>query len=447
MMHSNKGYLALSILMLGLLMGVTTQASADLPQYAMDKHLGVSSCSNSTCHGSIQVWKKSNIRQNEYITWSREDSHSKAYKVLLNKQSRRIARNLGLKQPANESKVCLDCHADDVPESKRGEKFQISDGVGCEACHGGAERWIESHTTKTATHEGNIDRGMYPTEDPVKRAELCYSCHFGDKNKFVTHRIMGAGHPRMSFELDTFTAIQPAHYDIDDDYKKRKKVADGVQVWAIGQAISMRENLKMLMDKKRGRDGMFPELVLFDCYACHHRMSNERWTPRRGTGLPPGIVRLNDANFIMLRHIITAIDPATGKQLRQQTLALHRAVTGSYSAAMSAAGKLLATTEKSIQVIAGHKFSGKDMVAVLNNLIKDGLRGEYQDYPAAEQTVMGVTDVMNVMDNAGFIDTAQFNNMNKVVDKLFDATKNDENYSPAKFTAALRALQKVTPKL
>ena len=192
---------------------------------------------------------------------------------------------------------------------------------------------------------------------------------------------------------------------------------------------------------------MFPELVLFDCYACHHRMSNERWTPRRGTGLPPGIVRLNDANFIMLRHIITAIDPATGKQLRQQTLALHRAVTGSYSAAMSAAGKLLATTEKSIQVIAGHKFSGKDMVAVLNNLIKDGLRGEYQDYPAAEQTVMGVTDVMNVMDNAGFIDTAQFNNMNKVVDKLFDATKNDENYSPAKFTAALRALQKVTPKL
>ena len=71
---------------------------------------------------------------------------------------------------------------------------------------------------------------MYPTDQPVARAQLCLSCHFGtEQNKFVTHRIMGAGHPRMSFELDTFTAIQPAHYIADKDYAERKGAPNGVQ--------------------------------------------------------------------------------------------------------------------------------------------------------------------------------------------------------------------------
>ena len=51
------------------------------------------------------------------------------------------------------------------------------------------------------------------------RAGLCLSCHFGNQEKFVTHRMMGAGHPRMSFELDTFTQLQPAHFVVDEDSK------------------------------------------------------------------------------------------------------------------------------------------------------------------------------------------------------------------------------------
>ena len=57
--------------------------------------------------------------------------------------------------------------------------------------------------------------------EPVERARLCLSCHFGDPLRFANHRIMGAGHPRMSFELDTFTALQPAHFKVDADYRKR----------------------------------------------------------------------------------------------------------------------------------------------------------------------------------------------------------------------------------
>jgi len=444
-------FITRSLMLAGVLFFGSLHAIADevLPQYAPDKHLGVGSCSSSTCHGSVRTWKESNVLQNEYITWTKEDNHSrKAYKVLKNKLSKRIARNLGLKKPAHEAKICLDCHADNVPVDKRGEKFDLADGIGCEACHGGGERWVESHTEKGATHEQNIEKGLYPTEDPVARATLCYSCHFGDDNKLVTHRIMGAGHPRIRFELDTFTATQPAHYVVDKDYAERKKVYDGVQVWAIGQAIAMRENVDLLMDPKRGRDGIFPELVLFDCHACHHEMDDTSWRPRAGTGwLPPGIVRLNDANFIMLRHIVKVVDAQLGKTLRKQTLALHRSVIQGNAAMKRAAKNVRATTVKSIEAVAKHNFSNSDVVAILNSIVAEGLKGELRDYASAEQTMMAANNVVVVLDNAQAVNETQLSSLNNALDKMFDATKNDTSYNYRKFVTALKALKKAVPNI
>jgi len=426
--------------------GLLHAAEAVIPQYAKEKHLGVGSCSSSTCHGSVTEWQKSNILQNEYVTWTREDAHSKAYKVLFDDTSKRIARNLGLKKPAHEAKICLDCHTDNVAAAQRGEKHQIADGIGCEACHGGAERWIDSHTTDKTSHDENLKEGLYPTEDPVARARLCLSCHFGDENKFVTHRIMGAGHPRMSFELDTFSAIQPAHYQVDEDYARRKPVFSGVQMWAIGQATSMKEYLDVLVDPKRGKDGIFPELVLFDCHSCHHSMRDQRWKPRRGTGLPPGIVRFNDANFIMLRNIIGAVDAGLAKKLRSETRTLHRSVIRGNAAVKAAVLKLSATTEKAIAKVAGHDFSDKDVKKILASIISEGLAGEFQDYAAAEQTTMAAGNVISVLEGSGAITEAQYNKLNKSLDRLYTATTNDDKYKPKAFISALRVLKQDVPK-
>jgi len=445
-----KAFFSRSLLLVGLIFSLSSVSAdeATIPQYSKDKHLGVGSCSNSTCHGSIQSWKKSNILQNEYITWTKEDNHSrKAYSVLTNKLSKRIVRNLGLKDPAHEAKICLDCHADNVPTDVRGERFDIADGVGCEACHGGSERWIESHTSSNTTHEENIKNGLYPTDDPVARATLCYSCHFGDSNKLVTHRIMGAGHPRIRFELDTFTATQPAHYEIDEDYRKRKPVFSGVKIWAIGQAIGMRTNLDLLMDPKRGRDGIFPELVLFDCHACHKSMDKASWRARSSTGLPPGVVRFNDANFIMLRHIVKVVDAGLGEKLRTETRALHRSVINGNAAVKRAAIAVRATTEKSIKKIAKHDFSNADIVAILKSIIAEGLKGELRDYASAEQTMMAANNVVVVLDNTKAISEAQLNVLNKALDKMFEVTKSDKVYNPGKFSAALKSLKSAIPKI
>ena len=56
--------------------------------------------------------------------------------------------NLGLPN-AHEADLCLDCHADNVPTAMRGPEFDITDGVGCEACHGGSETWAALHTVDT----------------------------------------------------------------------------------------------------------------------------------------------------------------------------------------------------------------------------------------------------------------------------------------------------------
>src|SRR5687768_1049555 len=117
-----------------------------LPYEAKGQHLGVVNCANSLCHGSVSPWKDAHILQNEYVTWSRVDKHStRAYRVLFEERSQRIARNLGLKEPAHEAKLCLDCHSHNPPAARRGERFKATDGVSCEGCHGPAEGWIKSH--------------------------------------------------------------------------------------------------------------------------------------------------------------------------------------------------------------------------------------------------------------------------------------------------------------
>lgn len=412
-----------------------------LPFHSPDTHLGVTSCAGSTCHGAVEPFKGSNVLQNEYVTWQREDKHARAYAVLLNERSKRIARNLGLPKPAHESKECLDCHADNVAEATRGRQFQLSDGVGCESCHGGGRRWLGIHVAG-ASHAENVAAGMYPTDEPMARAKLCLSCHFGEssKTKFVTHQIMGAGHPRMSFELDTFTTIQPAHFVVDDDYRKRKSAPSGIQTWAVGQSLAMAAILESLVDANRNRQGMFPELVQFDCHACHHQMSQEvdlRWQPRRGVGLPPGYPRVNDANLVMLRVIASRIDGGMAQRLTAKGIDFHKAVAAGAERFHAQAKELLALVNEFGAKASKHNFSKDDMQAVLRGLIGEAGVGEMFDYAAAEQATMALGAIISSMRVSGAIDQAQLEKFNAALERCYAATADDELYRPGDFAAAI----------
>jgi hypothetical protein len=417
--------------------------STVVPQYGTQTHLGVASCAGSTCHGAVQPFRGSNVLQNEYVTWTRRDPHAKAYRVLLEERSIRMARNLGLPN-AHTAAVCLDCHADNVPRERQGRQFQMSDGVGCEACHGGSSTWLGIHISG-GTHQQNLQAGLYATEDPVARAKLCLGCHFGDEKKFVTHRIMGAGHPRMSFELDTFTAIQPAHYLVDKDYVERKGSVNGVQTWAIGQALALGQIMDAFLDPKRNVDGIFPELVFFDCHACHHPMSDIRWQSRSSTGLGPGLVRFNDSNALMLQLIAERTDPDAGRELKDRMLAFHAATQRSREQALAEARAIKGLTDRLVQRFAGRAFGRDDVRALMQGVLARARDNQFTDYAGAEQSTMALSALISAMRNIGMVNDAQFTALNGLLDKAYETVKNDEAYKPAAFVEAMQQFQAAIP--
>ena len=295
-------------------------------------HLGVASCAGSTCHGRSEATGKI-VRQDELLHWQDESSpagaHARAWRVLGNQRSAVIAARLGIGD-AQSAPMCLGCHAD--PGARKGGRVQLSDGVGCEACHGGAENWIASHAAVGATHAANVARGMYPANDPKARAANCLDCHFGSDapGQFVTHKIMAAGHPRISFELDLFTTLQQ-HWNEDADYTQRKGRPGGVKIWAVGQAMALDRALGLYSDASLGQEGSFPEFYFFDCHTCHRRISDEAGfrpsaTANPGRPIPTGMPAFNDENMIMLAAATRATAPQLAERLDVDSRAFHAAI-------------------------------------------------------------------------------------------------------------------------
>src|SRR5262249_35640911 len=114
---------------------------------------GVGSCAATACHGSVRpadpVLFPSHVLRDEYTIWLTRDDHARAYQVLLSSRSQKIAEKLAGGKgvvPAHEDARCLACHA--TPGAERAALPQVvrEDGIGCESCHGPAERWLGPHT-------------------------------------------------------------------------------------------------------------------------------------------------------------------------------------------------------------------------------------------------------------------------------------------------------------
>lgn len=403
------------------------------------KHLGPASCASSVCHGANQRAASSPILLNEFSVWQQTDPHAKSWATLGNADAKAIASKLGLGDP-QQAQICLDCHVDNPPDAQRGEKFLLADGVGCEACHGGAENWIASHTEAKRKRADSLAEGMYPTDQPVARAKLCLSCHIGTRDRMITHKIMGAGHPRLSFELDTFTWLNP-HYEIDQDYVDRKGQFNGARDWAIGQGVSAINLLDILTDESKGWTGIFPELVLFDCHACHRPMSGRQWGPRPGTGLGPGVVRLNDANLVMFRHVLGVVDPQAAADLLAGTRALHQATLVSRERTFAAANALKAKVEAQLDKVAAHEFGPETLGQVIGSLVKDAERGEFRDFGSAEQAALAAQSVVVAFETAKQLGDADAAGLRAGVDRVYAAVEKEDAYSMSRFVEALKALR------
>lgn len=427
------------IVTLALFAAASLLVAAPLLAQSNARHLGVASCSSSVCHGAVSPSKTYDVLLNEYVTWSHEDAHSKAYTALSSPRARTMAAKLGLANAAT-AKICLDCHTDNVAPERRGPKFSVSDGVGCEACHGGSERWIVTHTSRRAAYRENIAQGMYPTANLHERATLCLSCHYGTADKFATHRIMAAGHPRLSFELDTFLAIEPAHYRVDADYERRKPSYSRTQTWAYGQLAAAFTELEALQGPRIDNSATFPELALFNCYACH--MSSMRrydWSHRLLTlSVEPGSVPINDGHLRMAWIIARRLDPRSAPTVLRLSQSLLAAGPGGRGQIVARSRDLAVLVGRLRDHAASFQWSRTDQQQLLNMLMSLGVEGEFHDYIGAEQAVMAIDGLL--------IDLGLSSEHRSRLDGLYLLVRNDESYTPENFVTALRELQSALDK-
>jgi hypothetical protein len=322
-----------------------------------------------------------------------------------------------------------------VPAALRGKEFNLSDGIGCEACHGGAEKWIESHTMKSTSYEDNLKNGMYPTATLADRAPLCLSCHVGNADKFTTHRIMGAGHPRLSFELDTFQALQPPHHRIDKDYAARKPVYSRTAAWAYGQLEAARMQAQLVQQYFAKDGGTFPELALFSCHSCHESsMRQLDWARGMTTaGMQPGSVPLADGHLRMAIVIARQMSMPAARDLMALSQSLQEASAMSRDRVVQTARRLEETLRQIESQAAAREWSNAERTALLTAILELGSRREYRDYISAEQAVMATELLM--LD----LDTAERNRPR--LDALFKLVEDDEAYRPAQFVTAIEELR------
>jgi hypothetical protein len=366
-------------------------AAAPLPEQDGLVHEGVASCASSICHGRVEADPESRVWLTEYRVWLREDPHARAYKTLLNDESVRIAQNLGLPN-AHEADVCLACHADKVPESLRGTKFHIEDGVGCEACHGGSENYLKSHTEKGRSHAMNVEQGLYPTASPSDNAALCVSCHLGTRDKFATHEIMGAGHPRLTFELLAYSINQPMHYSIDDDYRARKPVHDDVNTWLYGLSGQSRAYLELL--KLSDESSVFgnDDFALYHCHACHRPMQPHQWQKdtKFASALGAGTLRLNDGAISVLISVLEVLSPEDATSALANLNDLHRASSQSTKGGSEHIEDLISLFAKFERNLIDKQWDHNELNRLMLHLVQASSDGQYLYYAQAEQVFLAV---------------------------------------------------------
>jgi hypothetical protein len=210
-----------------LVLAAATSLSAKEPRQIQEsdaQFVGSQGCKSSSCHGGAGP------KRSQYFTWSQKDFHTKAFAVLLNSRSERIAESLGI-TAAQSSARCTVCHSpfQSVTPGRLAASAKPDEGVSCESCHGAAGGWLRGHTRKDWTYNTRVGAGMRDLRSIYVRATACAACH-----QNLAPELLKAGHPDLFFELDSQSVAQPKHWQDDDSWS-------GLREWLTGQAVALRE--------------------------------------------------------------------------------------------------------------------------------------------------------------------------------------------------------------
>jgi hypothetical protein len=228
--------------------------------------------------------------------------------------------------------------------------FDIKEGVNCVVCHGGYREWVIEHASPLTRDEFRTlsravkeqKKGMTDLWDPIKRVQLCASCHVGnlEQKKFITHEMYAAGHPPLpSFEPASFSNQMPRHWD----YIREKPIAvqklqglsadeyEQTKLVLIGAALTLSRSMHTVAhDARRAAEAMGDDLKVldlshFDCYSCHHDLRSPSWRVLRSSPGKPGRVPMKqwptELVRLALRHLAADEKAAAEQAMRDKLVA------------------------------------------------------------------------------------------------------------------------------
>ena len=267
--------------------------------------VGSLSCASATCHGNAdELSPGESIAGHEHTMWVEFDPHAKAattvqsarYRAVLDTYHRGLPSGMSVAAAADRCAVCHD------PQglATTGSRPQ---GIGCEDCHGPAEKWLASHYQRTATRDSLRADGFLDMKNLVTRGRVCAGCHVGDAEHQLTHDMYAAGHPALRFELSAYhDLIARKHWP---EQERLGLPAFKLRLWAAGQAavadailgqlearaataatpvlrdargasVTPREDRRSVQGKAVGNhnldDASWPEFAEYDCFGCHQRL-------------------------------------------------------------------------------------------------------------------------------------------------------------------------------
>ena len=272
---------------------------------------------------------------------------------------------------------------------------------------------------------------------------MCLDCHYGsdDAGQFASHRMMAAGHPRLSFELDLFSALQQ-HHDADADYATRKGSPSSVRLWAVGQAEAVRRSLSLFRQPALGMQGMFPEFTFYDCHSCHRQITDgpqRKLTFETNPGRPIifGTPPYNDENMIMLSAVARVLAPGQAAAFDSATAAFHRAMGAGRGEAVGAAQKLEAATAALGSALDARGYGADEAFQVVAAISDKATAPRFTDYAGSAQAVMALDTLLNAMVRENRITVGAAAGIRAAINRAYAAVESPESYNPASFRAAL----------
>ena len=420
-----------------------------------DKYVGPGSCAATSCHGSVKPIANSRVLQNEYSTWIIKDKHSRAYNVLTGDVGERMAKILNLGK-AEAAPKCLACHALAPPAEMKGRPFEVSDGVTCENCHGPAQGWLGQHTAKDSPekHAQSVrEFHMVDTRNVIVRTEKCLECHLGMANKFVDHEMIAAGHPDLYFELDSFSAVMPRHWNIPRLNANGTLAEDasweGVRDWSTGQAVQLRAAMDRVAWRARGerydKKNVWPEYAELSCFACHHSLTpaKDSWRQEHGyTGRRPGDPAWNESRYVVFRLLAKQVDAAGAQDLDQKLEAVATEMsklTPDRNAAASDAAAAAPVAGHFAERLVGMTYERGMVLRMMQSICDNAEEISLADERAAEQATMAMDSLY-----IAYSKDAKPGNAGEVrssINALFQQLENPSAYNADLFAASLRRIR------